>query len=175
MRNQASWSASHFNTAMHSASQYMALALPPSPENVSLCEVHMATQHSELFIPVVCINIGYVLFYSLLWIFTSAFGFVHRNVCENAALFKQNLSVWKKEKELNKNIHLLLFSIQSSPLGELSFIQLGTGTILHDSSKWLLLKKLPGETSCSQTLHRLTYSTHRKLMEFNGIMGNMKS
>lgn len=110
-----------------------------------------------------------------LWIFTSAFGFVHRNVCETAALFKWNLSVWKKEKELNKNIHLLLFSIQSSPLGELSFVQLGTGTILHDSSTWLFLKKLPRETGCSQMLHRLTYSAHWKLMEFNGIMENMKS
>lgn len=66
MRNQASWNAFHFNIAVHSASQYMAPALPPSPENISLCEVPMATQHSEVFIPVVRINTGYVLFYSIM-------------------------------------------------------------------------------------------------------------
>jgi len=66
----------------------MAFAPPPYSGNVILRKVPIAKQHSEPFIPVACIHVGYALLYPLLWIFTSVFGFVHTNVCETHALFK---------------------------------------------------------------------------------------
>lgn len=55
-----------FKNAVHSAFQYMAVALPLSPGNIILHKVAMAKQHSEPFIPMVCVHVEYVLLCSLL-------------------------------------------------------------------------------------------------------------
>lgn len=149
----------------------MAFVLTPTPGNIILHNVPMAKQHREPVIPVVCINAGYGLVYSLLWILASVFDFVHTNVVCCCVIQIKPLCVKKKEKDLNKNIfHYSAFS--------------SWRTVIHPircrhNIEWLKQmitpqKNYPGKQAVHK-LNRLTCSTQRKMMEFNGIMRNMKS
>lgn len=144
----------------------MAFVLPPTPGNIILHNVPMAKQHWEAFIPVVCIH-----WLTVVNICISIWFCSHKCLWSCCLIQIKPLCVGKKRTWTRTWIfHYSAFS--------------SWRTVIHPircrhNIAWLKQmitpqKNYPGKQAVHK-LHRLTCSTQRKMMEFNGIMRNMKS